>query len=102
MTKRLITAALAGCFMALVATISVQAQTMAQTWVQIAGCEAGTKIDGTTAAETKKRIEAAGYTQVHDLAKACDNVWHAVATNKDGVTGNVMVTPRGEVMPEGN
>jgi len=103
MTKRLITAALAGCLMAPVATTSLQAQTLVQAvGVQIAGCEAGTKIDGTTAAETKKKIEAAGYTQVHDLAKACDNVWHAVATNKDGATGNVMVTPQGEVMPEGN
>jgi len=69
---------------------------------QIAGCDAGVKIDGTTAEQTKKRIEAAGYKQVHDLAKACDNVWHGTAVNKDGVAGNVMVTPQGEVMPEGN
>ena len=70
--------------------------------VQIAGCEAGTKIDGTTAAQTKKRIEAAGYTQVRDLTKACDNVWHGSAVNKDGTPGNVMVTADGQVMPEGN
>jgi hypothetical protein len=69
---------------------------------QIAGCDAGVKIDGTTAEQTKKKIEAAGYTQVRDLAKACDNVWHGTAVNKDGVSGNVMVTPQGEVMPEGN
>src|SRR5262245_2741270 len=70
--------------------------------IQVAGCEAGTKIDGTTAAQTKKKIEAAGYTQVKDLQKGCDNVWHGTAVNKDGVGGNVMVTPQGEVMPEGN
>jgi|GEM_PF-1189859 len=70
--------------------------------IQVAGCEAGTKIDGTTAEQTKKKIEAAGYTQVKDLQKGCDNVWHGTAVNKDGVGGNVMVTPQGEVMPEGN
>ena len=70
--------------------------------IQVAGCEAGTKIDGTTAEQTKKRIEAAGYTQVKDLQKGCDNVWHGTAVNKDGVGGNVMVTPQGQVMPEGN
>jgi hypothetical protein len=79
-----------------------QAGTGAGTLVQVAGCEAGDKIDGTTEAQTKKRIEAAGYTQVRDLTKACDNVWHGNAVNKDGTPGNVMVTPQGEVMPEGN
>ena len=98
MTKCLIAAALAVSLIAPVASTSLRAETL----MQIAGCEAGAKIDGTTATETKKKIEAAGYSQVHDLAKGCDNVWHAVATNKDGVSGNVMVTPQGAVMPEGN
>jgi hypothetical protein len=79
---------------------SVEAQ--AGTFIQIAGCEAGAKIDGTTVAQAKKYLEAAGYTQVRDLTKACDNVWHATAVNKDGTAGNVLVTPQGEVMPEGN
>jgi hypothetical protein len=76
--------------------------TQAGKLVQVAGCEAGAKIDGTTEAQTKKRIEAAGYTQVRNLTKACDNVWHGSAVNKDGTPGNVMVTAQGEVMPEGN
>lgn len=77
---------------------------MAQTAsvIQLAGCDAGDKIDKTTVEQTKKRVEAAGYTQVKDLKKGCDNVWHGTAVNKDGVGGNVMVTPQGEVMPEGN
>ncbi|HVJ43612.1 MAG TPA: PepSY domain-containing protein [Dongiaceae bacterium] len=70
--------------------------------ILLADCEAGVKIDGTSLEQTKKRIEAAGYTQVKDLKKGCDNVWHGTAVNKDGVGGNVMVTPQGEVMPEGN
>jgi hypothetical protein len=79
---------------------SVEAQ--AGTLIQIAGCDAGAKIDGTTVAQAKKHLEAAGYTQVRDLTKACDNVWHGTAVNKDGTSGNVLVTPQGEVMPEGN
>ena len=98
MTTRLIAAAIALSLLAPLTFTVAQADTP----VQLAGCDAGVKIDGTTAAETKKKIEAAGYTQVHDLMKACDNVWHGVATNKDGVSGNVMVTPQGEVMAEGN
>jgi len=83
---------------AVIEPVAAQASTM----VQIAGCDAGVKIDGTTAEQTKKHIEAAGYTQVRDLTKACDNVWHGTAVNKDGTAGNVLVTPQGEVMPEGN
>jgi hypothetical protein len=78
--------------------------TQAQTALPLvlASCEAGAKIDGTTAEQTRKRIEAAGYTQVKDLNKGCDNVWHGTAVDKDGNPGNVMVTPQGQVMPEGN
>jgi hypothetical protein len=68
----------------------------------LASCETGAKIDGTTAEQTKKRIEAAGYRQVKDLNKGCDNVWHGTAVDKDGNPGNVLVTPQGQVLPEGN
>jgi hypothetical protein len=66
-----------------------------------AGCSPGDKIDGSTADEAKHKIEAAGYTQVSDLKKGCDNYWHAIAM-KDGASVGVVVSPQGEVMTEGN
>lgn len=66
-----------------------------------AACDTGTKIDKTTVEETRKKIEAAGYRQVHDFRKGCDNYWHAAAT-KDGKPINVVVSPEGEVMTEGD
>jgi hypothetical protein len=65
------------------------------------GCEAGVRIDRTTVGDAKKKIEAAGYRQVRDLKKGCDNVWHATAV-KDGNDVHVAVTPHGEVLPEGD
>jgi hypothetical protein len=65
-----------------------------------AGCEAGVRIDNTTADQAKRRIEAAGYRDVHDLKKGCDNYWHSTAL-KDGQTVYVGVSPQGEVLREG-
>lgn len=84
------------------AVLASVARAQATTPLVLASCEAGAKIDGTTAAQAKQRIEAAGYTKVTDLNKGCDNVWHGTATDKDGNAGNVMVTPQGQVLPEGN
>ena len=64
-----------------------------------AACEAGEKIDKTTVEDTRKTIEKAGYRQVHELKKGCDNFWHATAS-KDGVVVAVVVTPKGDVMTE--
>jgi hypothetical protein len=64
------------------------------------GCETGAKIDGSTAAEAKKKIESAGFRQVRGLKKGCDNFWHGIAV-KDGVETNVVLTPQGQVIPEG-
>jgi len=91
-------AATLGC--ATLAGLPAKAQASAT--LALADCEVGAKIDGTTAEQVKKRIEAAGYTDVRDLKKGCDNVWHGSAVNKDGVQGNVLVTPQGQVLPEGN
>jgi len=66
-----------------------------------AGCPADDKIDNTTADQAKHKILAAGYTNVADLKKGCDNYWHGVAV-KDGATVDVNVSPSGEVMTEGN
>jgi hypothetical protein len=65
-----------------------------------AACSAGDRIDGTTADYAKGKFEAAGYAQVRDLTKGCDNFWHGKAM-KDGVDVNVLLTPEGEVMQEG-
>jgi hypothetical protein len=64
-----------------------------------AACSAQDVIDNTTVAETKQKIEAAGYQDPTDLRKGCDNVWHANAT-KDGAPVRVAVTPSGEVIEE--
>lgn len=63
------------------------------------GCPAGARIDGSTAAEAQKKIAAAGYTQVSQLKKGCDNFWHGRAV-KDGVATGVVLTPDGQVLSE--
>ena len=60
------------------------------------GCEAGDKIDGSTAGDALKKIEAAGYRQVTELKKGCSNYWNGLAT-KDGVTAHVSLSPQGVV-----
>jgi hypothetical protein len=65
-----------------------------------AACEATDKIDKTTVDDTRKKIETAGYRQVRQLAKGCDNFWHGTAT-KDGNMVYVVVSPQGAVMTEG-
>lgn len=66
-----------------------------------AACEAGDKIDKTTVDDTRKKIETAGYRQVRNMRKGCDNFWHASAA-KDGKSVNVVVSPQGDVMTDGD
>lgn len=66
-----------------------------------AACEAGTKIDGSTADQARRKIMAAGYKNVGDLKKACDNFWHAKAI-KDGAPVRVALAPSGQTYPEGD
>jgi hypothetical protein len=63
-------------------------------------CSASDKIDGSTADSARRKMTAAGYRQVRDLKKGCDNYWHGKAV-KDGGATNVVLSPRGDVMPEG-
>ena len=65
-------------------------------------CAASDKIDGSTAAQAKQKLEAAGYTDVTGLNKGCDNVWHAQARGNGGAAVNVMVAPDGSVNQETN
>ncbi len=65
-----------------------------------AGCAPGDRIDGSTADDAKRQMEAAGYEQIADLKKGCDNYWHGRAL-KDGAPVGVVLSPQGEVMTEG-
>jgi hypothetical protein len=67
----------------------------------LAACEPGERIDASTAEQAKKRIESAGFGQVRDLRKGCDNVWHGTAM-KGGAAVRVAVQPQGQVMQEGD
>jgi len=69
--------------------------------VAVAMCMPGDRIDGSTAAQAKERMQAAGYTNVRDLKKGCDNYWHGVAV-KNGAEVRVVLAPQGQVMTEGN
>jgi len=65
------------------------------------GCEPTDKIDSSTAADAVKKMNAAGYTQVSQLKKGCDNWWHGMAV-KDGVATHVSLSPQGLVRSEGD
>jgi hypothetical protein len=64
-----------------------------------AACDAGTKIDGSTAETATKLIEAAEFRQVQGLKKGCDSFWHATAT-KNGIVSKVSLSPQGVVTIE--
>lgn len=64
-------------------------------------CEPTDKIDGSTVETARQKIEKAGYRQVRNLKKGCDNFWHGTAV-KDGKTVNVVLSPQGSVMEEGD
>jgi hypothetical protein len=64
-----------------------------------AACSPNDRIDGSTADQAKRKIEAAGYDQVGDLKKGCDNYWHGHAM-KDGAPVNVVLSPEGGVKTE--
>ena len=64
------------------------------------GCGTNAKIDNSTAADAKKKMNAAGYARVTGLKKGCDNFWHGRAI-KDGVATEVLLAPDGRVQSEG-
>ena len=54
-----------------------------------------------TADTAKRKIEHAGFRNMRDLEKSCDNFGHGKAI-KDDVEGFVVLSPQGDVMPEGD
>ena len=65
-----------------------------------AACE-GERIDNTTADFAAKKAKAAGYDKLTGLKKGCDSVWHGKAL-KNGQAVNLAITPKGEVLEEGD
>lgn len=85
---------------ALIATAPAILPAAAQTQMRN-NCAAEDKLDSSTLPQAKKKMEAAGYTQVKDLRKGCDNYWHGTAM-KDGSEVFIVLSPAGQVMQEGD
>ncbi|MBF0324510.1 PepSY domain-containing protein [Magnetospirillum moscoviense] len=68
---------------------------------QAEGCLDGDIIDASSAQSAKKKMEAAGFLDISGLKKSCDNFWHATAV-RNGVAVNIVLTPQGQVIIEGN
>jgi len=64
-------------------------------------CTEGEVIDNSTPEDARRKIEAAGYGNVVITSKGCDNFWHATAI-RDGMPVNVVLSPDGRVLTEGN
>jgi len=85
---------------ALIAAAPAVLPAAAQTQMQNK-CAPEDKLDSSTLPQAKKKMEAAGYTQVKDLRKGCDNYWHASAM-KSGSEVFIVLSPVGQVMQEGD
>ncbi|HXP97491.1 MAG TPA: hypothetical protein VN809_12315 [Telmatospirillum sp.] len=68
---------------------------------QASECDASQKIDSSTANTARAKMKKAGFRQIHDLKKGCDSFWHAQAT-KDDAAVNIVLSPQGHVMTEGD
>ena len=99
MTVKLILSSLTvAAMLAVVQPLSAHAQNATQ---PTNNCAPTDKIDGSTANDARKKMEAAGFTDVTQLFKGCDNVWHGQA-RANGNAVNVMVGPDGVVRQEGS
>jgi len=68
---------------------------------QTPGCAPADRIDGSSIETVRGKIQKAGYSKVENLKKGCDNFWHGTAI-KDGQTIHLVLTPKGQVLIEGN
>ena len=92
---RLVVLAASAAFLAAAPVLSASAQQTQN------NCAPDDKLDSSTMAQAKKKMEAAGYTQVKDLMKGCDNYWHGIAM-KGGSEVRIVLSPQGQVMQEGD
>jgi hypothetical protein len=59
-------------------------------------CAANTQLDRSTVEQARDRIAAAGYSEVDELKKGCDNYWHASAV-RNGRQLLVLMSPDGQI-----
>jgi hypothetical protein len=64
-------------------------------------CDANDKVNDSSSAWARKKMNAAGYQKVHGLKKGCDSYWHGEAT-MNGSPTHVSLSPQGVVLPEGD
>ena len=62
-----------------------------------ADCPASTTFDSTTPEQAREEIAAAGYWNITDLRKNCDNTWQASAM-RDGIESEVLVSADDQVV----
>ena len=86
-----------------VLALSAQAPLAGNAWAQqmTNNCDPSDHLDNTTIPMARQKFEAAGYSQIQGYRKGCDNYWHAHAM-KGGVAVNVVLSPDGNVMTEGD
>jgi hypothetical protein len=73
----------------------------AGTGIAYADCPTGTKIDASSMDSARSKIKKAGFANIQALKKGCDNFWHGTAL-ENGTPINVVLTPQGQVLKEGN
>ena len=64
-------------------------------------CDPSDHIDRSTIVTATKKFWAKGYSHLHDFTKGCDNYWHAHGM-KHGNNVNIVLSPHGKVMTEGD
>lgn len=69
-------------------------------WDQLGrGCDTAEKADGTSMHDARRRFESAGFADVRDLRRDCDNVWHGTARIEQRQV-RVQLKPEGPVVLE--
>jgi hypothetical protein len=90
-----------GVLAATVIMVAVGLGPLAMRDAQASECAAGQTIDKSTADTARAKMEKAGFRQIQDLKKGCDNFWHGQAT-KDNAAVHIVLSPQGQVMTEGD
>jgi hypothetical protein len=86
---------------ALVLVLALIGPTRSAGAVESPDCFAEDRIDSSSVETARIKIEKAGFTQVRDLKKGCDNFWHGEAI-RNGLKILIVLTPQGKVLVEGD